>query len=97
MMEQFFGIILMAVVIEGIVTYTKEILEDKHFSWQEIVAIILGVLVAIGYDVDLFALFSMTSKIPFLGQVLTGLLLARGSNYVFELLKKLQGYKNPVQ
>lgn len=96
-MEQFFGIILLAVVIEGIVTYTKEIVEDKHFSWQEIVAIILGVLVAVGYNTDLFALFGMVSKIPYLGQVLTGLLLARGSNYVFEMLKKLQNYKNPVK
>lgn len=96
-MEQFFGIILMAIVIEGIVTYVKEIVVDKHISWQELTAVLLGVLVAIGYNTDLFAIFNMQSSIPYLGQILTGLLLARGSNYVFELLKKIQGYKNPAE
>lgn len=96
-MEQFFGIILMAIVIEGVVTYVKEIVVDKHISWQEIVAILLGVLVAVSYNADLLALFEQTANIPHLGQVLTGILIARGSNYIFDLLKQLQGYKQPVE
>lgn len=93
-MTEFFGIILTAIVVEGIITYVKEWFVDNKVAWQQIVAVLLGVLVAIGYSTDLFALFGLTSTIPYLGQVLTGILIARGSNYIFDLLKQIQGYKS---
>lgn len=92
-MTQFFGLILMAIVIEGVITYIKEIFVNKTVAWQQVVGIVLGVVVAIGYNADLFALFGLTSTIPLLGCVLTGVLLSRGSNYIFDLVKQLQGYQ----
>ena len=91
-MTEFFGIILMAIVVEGVVTYVKEWFVDKKVAWQQILAVVLGVVVAIGYSADLFALFGLASIIPYLGSVLTGVLIARGSNYIFDLIKILQSY-----
>ena len=92
-MAQFFGIALMAIVIEGVITYVKEIFVNKNVMWQQVLGIVLGIVVAIGYNADLFALFGLTSTIPLLGCVLTGVLLSRGSNYIFDLVKQLQGYQ----
>ena len=92
-MAQFFGLVLMAVVIEGVITYIKEIFVNKNVMWQQVLGIVLGIVVAIGYNADLFALFGLTSTIPLLGCVLTGVLLSRGSNYIFDLVKQLQGYQ----
>ena len=92
-MAQFFGLALMAIVIEGVITYIKEIFVNKNVMWQQVLGIVLGIVVAIGYNADLFALFSLTSTIPLLGCVLTGVLLSRGSNYIFDLVKQLQGYQ----
>ena len=92
-MSEVFGIILISVVVEGVVTYVKSWFVDKQVAWQQIVAVALGVLVAIGYSADLFALFGLASTIPYLGNILTGVLVARGSNYIFDLIKQLQGYK----
>ena len=89
-MTEFFGIILMTIVVEGIVTYTKEWFVDKKIAWQQFMAIGLGILVCVGYSMDLFALFGLASAIPHLGTTLTGILIARGSNYIFDLIKKLQ-------
>lgn len=91
-MEQFFAIILMSVVVEGVITYIKEWFVDGKFKWQQLLAVALGVTVAIGYNADLFALFGLASTIPYLGSVLTGVLIARGSNYVFDLIAQLQGH-----
>ena len=91
-MTEFFGIILMAIVVEGVVTYVKEWFVDKKVAWQQVLAVALGVLVAVGYGADLFALFGLASTIPYLGAVLTGVLIARGSNYIFDLIKQVQGY-----
>lgn len=92
-MTQFFGLVLMAIVIEGVITYIKEIFVNKNVMWQQVLGIVLGIVVAIGYNADLFALFGLTSTIPLLGCVLTGVLLSRGSNYIFDLVKQLQGYQ----
>lgn len=93
-MAQFFGLALMAIVIEGVITYIKEIFVNKNVMWQQVLGIVLGIVVAIGYNADLFALFGLTSTIPLLGCVLTGVLLSRGSNYIFDLVKQLQGYQS---
>lgn len=92
-MAQFFGLVLMAIVIEGVITYIKEIFVNKNVMWQQVLGIVLGIIVAVGYNADLFALFGLTSTIPLLGCVLTGVLLSRGSNYIFDLVKQLQGYQ----
>lgn len=62
--------------------------------WQKIVSIVLGVVVAIGFGVDLFAMFGLTSTIPYLGTVLSGLLMSRGANYINDILAKITSYKN---
>lgn len=83
----FFAIVFLAIIVEGIITYTREIVVNKKLQWQVFVAICLGVLVSIAYNVDLLALAGLVSTIPFLGCVLTGILISRGSNYIFDLVK----------
>lgn len=62
--------------------------------WQKIVSIVLGIVVAVGFGVDLFAMFGLTSTIPYLGTVLSGLLMSRGANYINDILAKITSYKN---
>jgi hypothetical protein len=35
----------------------------------------------------------MQTNIPYVGSILTGILISRGSNYVFDLVKKLTAAK----
>lgn len=52
-------------------------------------SIVLGVLVAVAYKLDLPEYFNLKSNLPYIGNILTGVLLSRGSNYVFDLINKL--------
>lgn len=92
-MEQFFGIIVLAIVVEGIVTYVKEWFVNNKFHWQQAVTVILGIFVCIAYNLDLIQVLGVTSTIPYVGCVLTGILISRGSNYIFDLISKLQNPK----
>lgn len=92
-MSEFFGFILMSVVVEGIISYITTIVVDKKIQWKMIASIVIGVLVAVGYNCDIFALFGIASQIPYLGAVLSGILIARGSNYIFDFLNKVLSYK----
>ncbi len=84
-----FGIAAFAILIEGIITYTNQFLIQENFCWQMALSLALGILVAVAYKLDLPSYFNLESDIPYVGCVLTGILLSRGSNYVFDLIKKL--------
>ena len=83
-----FEIMTFAILIEGIITYTNQFLIQENFCWQMALSLALGILVAVAYKLDLPLYFNLKSDIPYIGCVLTGFLLSRGSNYVFDLLTK---------
>lgn len=84
----------MAIVVESVVDIIKDVFVNKTVMWQKIVSIVLGIVVATGFGVDLFAMFGLTSTIPYLGTVLSGLLMSRGANYINDILAKITSYKN---
>ena len=92
-MTQFISLTLMAIIVEGLITYLKTFFIGGKPQWQMLVGIGLGVTVSLVYDVDIFALLGITSTVPYVGAVLTGVLISRGSNYIFDLIKTLQGAK----
>lgn len=90
----FFNLVYAGIVIEGIITYIKTFAVEGNFKWQMLVGIGLGILVALAYNIDLFAIGGLVSSIPYVGCVLTGILISRGSNYIFDLIKSLQEAKS---
>ncbi len=84
-----FSIVTFAILIEAIITYTNEFYVQGNICWQMIFSLILGIVVAVAYKIDLPAYFNLKSDVPYVGCVLTGILLSRGANYIFDLLGKL--------
>jgi hypothetical protein len=89
----FFGLIVLAAVVEGIVGYSKLFFKDRKFQWQIVAAIILGIVLSLIYGIDFFETVGLHTEIPYVGRVLTGLLVARGSNYISELIKLIGEYR----
>ena len=52
-------------------------------------SICFGIIIAISYNLDLPEYFNIKSRIPYVGCILTGILLSRGSNYIFDLFSKI--------
>ncbi len=86
---QIYSILVMAVLIEAIVTYIKTFVVDKEIKWQLIAAVVLSVIVCLLYSLDIPALVGIVTPVPYVGNVLTGILVSRGSNYIYELIKTL--------
>ena len=82
-----------AILIEAIITYFNQFFVQEDFCWQMALSIVLGIVIAVAYKLlDLPACFNLKSNIPYIGSVLTGILLSRGSNYVFDLFGKLSNH-----
>ena len=84
-----FSIVTFAILIEAIITYCNEFYVQGNICWQMIFSLTLGIVVAVAYKLDLPAYFDLKSDIPYIGCVLTGILLSRGSNYLFDLISKI--------
>ena len=91
---QMFSVIVMSILIEAVITYIKTIVVDKNIKWQIIVSIMLSMALCLAYGLDIPALVGIVSPIPYVGSLLTGILISRGSNYIFDLLKTITDKKN---
>lgn len=89
MSEDISKITTTAVLVEGIITYINEFFISGIASWQMILSLTLGIIIAVAYKFDLPKYLKMESQIPYVGCILTGILISRGSNYVYDTLKAL--------
>lgn len=61
-----------AVFTESIITYFKEFFVNGDFSFSILFSIILGIVIAIAYKLDLPEYLNLKSSIPYIGNILTG-------------------------
>ncbi|MGI6436160.1 MAG: hypothetical protein ACOX0F_12570 [Syntrophomonadaceae bacterium] len=89
---QAIGIIFVAALLAEAVWETgKMVWQQGKVSVDRIGALVVGIVFAVGAGLDLFALLGISFIYPIIGQVLTGILLSRGANFVHDLLKAAEG------
>ena len=86
---KWFAIIFISIIVEGIVEYIKLAFPKFAASaWIVPVSVLISVGVAIAYNADLLAVAGLVTPVPYVGNVLTGILTSRGSNYIYDLIGK---------
>lgn len=85
--------IMVAILIEGIVTYFNEFFVSGNMPWQMICSLVLGIIMSVSYKLDLPKHLGLKSSIPYIGSILTGILISRGSNYLYDILKIITNLK----
>ena len=94
-MEGITLILVLAITVEALVQYGKNIVamalnkEYKTFATQ-LAAIVLAVLVCLATGADLYSLLGVSFAVSWLGILLTGVVISRGSNYASDFIKRLQ-------
>lgn len=86
-------IVAVAVLIEGLVEYGKNIANmfydgDKKTAITQIVTIAVGIALAFAFNANMFVPLGLTVN-NYVGMVLTGIVMSRGSNYVSDLITKI--------
>lgn len=91
-------LLLTAILVEAVITGLKP-LWDKGTDWElnRLVPIPIAILVAVAGNIDLFSLVGIEMTIPYVGAVLTGVIVSRGSNAVFDLIKLLEGVRGALK
>lgn len=91
-MDMLAQIAFVAFVVEGLVEWFVG-------SWSDaaglspvvmrLVAAVVGVILCAGFGLDLFKQVGIVSSVPYLGAVVTGLVISRGSNALHDLYGKV--------
>lgn len=92
-MNNLIGIVLLATLIEGTITYlfgkTRD--EQPPREWLKYVALVLGIAVSFAYEIDIIAMTGSVSKYPFVGFIISGFIIGRGANYINDIISKIRG------
>lgn len=75
-----------ALIVEALWETTKMFWQNGKFSYDKLGAVMFGELVAIGAGIDFMAAVKLPIKIPYVGMILTGILISRGSNFMHDIL-----------
>ena len=91
-------VVALAIVVEALVEYGKSIgTAAVNGGWKtavtQLTAIVVAVVLCFAAGGDLFAAVGIAFTWPWVGVVLTGVLISRGANYVSDFIKKLQSKK----
>jgi hypothetical protein len=79
-----------AVFIESLVKVIN-MAHELYKDWRYWASLVVGVAVAVVFGLDIFAAAGFQTAVPFMGAVLTGVMLSRGANFVHDILKAVQG------
>lgn len=90
----FVGILVLAVLIEGIMEYLGGDIPTKYKKYA---AALVSIGFCLAYDADLLATIGLVSRYAFVGNIFTGLVIGRGSNYLAMFAKWLQVIRAPAQ
>lgn len=94
-MEGIVLIITLAIIVEALIEYAKSIGKAVlGGGWKtavtQIVAIVGSIIICFATGADLFATIGLVFAWPWIGIVLTGIIISRGANYVSDFITRLQ-------
>jgi hypothetical protein len=82
----FSKIIILAMISEAVWETIKMTWQNGKFSIDRAGAMATGLLLAVTTGIDIMELAGVPTKIPYLGNILTGLLISRGANFIHDIL-----------
>ena len=89
--KEFWLFLVLAVIVEGLVEYAKNIVQmkDKKSVALQTTALCVAVALSVLTGADLFGELGISFRVPYVGSILTGIFASRGANYASDLLGRL--------
>lgn len=82
-------LLIVAMLIEAVWETSKMVWQNGKLQIDRIGTLVIGLVMAFALRIDLLNMMGITSFIPYVGTVMTGVLISRGSSYIHDIVKKL--------
>lgn len=90
------GLLILAAILEAIWETLKMLWQKGKLSVDRVGALTIGVFLCLAAGVDFFRIVGVPLMVPFAGEVLSGILISRGANFIHDILATVQGLKSSV-
>lgn len=84
-------LIVIAILVEAIWENLKMVWQQGKLNINMVGALILSILICILAGVNIFELLGVTLACNVVGNILTGIIVSRGANFVNDLFSRLRG------
>lgn len=88
-MENLLTIFIIALISESVWETLKMTWQKGKISIDRVGALIVSLVICLDVRLDILKLLEINTAIPFVGIILTAILISRGSNFMHDLLVKL--------
>ena len=91
-MDALMGIVFGAVLVEAITNVLKMIYdaEKRKISWGVVTSLAVALGFAFATGMDLCGAAGIPINAPYVPQIITGILISRGANYVYDILSQIK-------
>jgi hypothetical protein len=96
-MQTFATIITLSIIAEALVEYLTSPLASFPSYLKAYAGMLFGVVLCVVYGADMLALLGYHTDLPYIGAVLTGLLIGRGSNIANDLISRINVVPAPAE
>lgn len=96
-MEKLLMLVVVAIIAESVWETLKMTWQDGKVKVDRVGALVVSMLIVFGTRLDMLSLLGIETVIPFLGIILTGILISRGSNFIHDLLVRLSNKNTDVE
>lgn len=84
-------VIILAMICESVwQTLKMSWQKDKYLTIDNVGAIVCGLIVSFATNLDILSIVDIKTSVPYVGIILTGILISRGSNFIHDLLIKFK-------
>lgn len=88
-MDKLLILIILGIEVEAVWETLKMTWQDGKVSVDRIGALIVGLLIAIGANIEINKLLGIEIIFPYVDTILTGIIISRGSNFIHDLINKI--------
>ena len=93
MIDNLFLIVVISLLAESVWETLKMTWQNGKVSIDRVGSLIVSILICVGTDVDILKVLDIKENMPYLGVIMTAILISRGSNFMHDLLFKIEGEK----
>lgn len=93
-MENLFIILTVALIAESVWEILKLTWQKGKLCLDRVGALVVSLVICIDIKLDMLTLLGINTTIPFIGIILTAILISRGSNFLHDLLERIGQVKN---
>ena len=99
MLNQLIIVVIVSIIVQFAVDVIKKTIKiqkgyyKKILNIKMIVALIISLLICITSNIDLLLLLGITINVPFVGNIITGIICSGGASSIHNLIKKVSELK----